>query len=87
MSDTYSEQCACGGTREIEICWFPGEKPSYSSPGSDEDWSAGETIQWCECEETDAEADAMVDRCRNGVMRTRDTVYFGERYARGYDDL
>ena len=88
MSDTYIELCGtCGIEREIEICWFPAEKSSYNSPGSDEDWSWGDTLAWCECDETGAELDAMVARCRDETMKHRDTIYFGERYARGYDDL
>jgi len=88
MSDTYSEHCTkCDAIREIEICWFPAEKQSYSSPGSDEDWSWGDTISWCDCDETGQELDAMVARCRDETMKRRDTIYFGERYARGYDDL
>lgn len=88
MSDTYSEVCGtCGGDREIQIDWHPAEKPSYSSPGCDESWSWGETICWCDCDETDAAIDAMVNRAYAETMRTRDTIYYGERYARGYDDL
>jgi len=64
--------------RRITIDYTPAEKPCAHYPGSPEQVDWGDTISWCDCDETAEELDAMVLRYR------RKAEY---AYARGYDDL
>jgi hypothetical protein len=83
MSDTYSEHCKeCGLEREIEIEYTPAEKPSAHYPGAPEQLDWGETIGWCDCDETGEALDAMVERYRRKMIQEAEGTY-----ARGYDDL
>lgn len=76
---TYSEMClGCQMERRITIDYTPAEKPCAHYPGSPEQVDWGDTISWCDCDETAEELDAMVLRYR------RKAEY---AYARGYDDL
>jgi len=75
----YREMClGCQQERVIEIDYTPAEKPSAYDPGSPEQVDWGNTLSWCECEETADELDAMVIRYRRKAEVA---------YARGYDDL
>lgn len=78
----YEEMClGCQQERVITIDYTPAEKPSAHYPGAPEQVDWGDTLMWCDCEETADELDAMVIRYRRKAERE------AEGYARGYDDL
>jgi hypothetical protein len=75
----YEEVCAaCQQDRMIAIDYSPAEKPCAHYPGAPEQVDWGDTLLWCDCDETGEELDAMVKRYRHKAE---------DAYARGYDDL
>jgi hypothetical protein len=75
----YEEVCAaCQQDRMIAIDYSPAEPSCAHYPGSPEQVDWGDTLLWCDCDETGEELDAMVKRYRHKAE---------DAYARGYDDL
>ena len=76
---TFRELCLeCEMVREIAIDYTPAEPSCAHYPGAPEQVDWGDTITWCDCDETGEELDAMVKRYRHKAEHA---------YARGYDDL